>query len=474
MEASVSLSSEERAILLVDDEFIVKQLLKEWLKDAGYKCFVANSAEQGWRILNDFAKQVWLLILDVQMPGKYDGIALLDRIVGVAQERNIQVIMMSSTQDNVVRAVEHGCDDFMTKPIVKQLLLKRVEVLKGHCFLQANNQAHSSILTLDKMLSFWDDTKVYLFPSRVLKRSTTSRITEWSFNVFEFDDNELLVLAKHMFIHLDLLKHCNVECVVLEKFLVAVKQGHKRNPFHNWRHAFDVAQATFVFLVRFCGSQMLFTPVEQFALLVAALCHDIGHPGNSNDFLVKTGSEIAMLYNNRSILENYHSFLLFLLLSSRSELNVLAGFSKDDISAIQKIITDCILSTDPALHVLYVRNLSDVNVQMISLPEQRLLVMQCIIKMADMSNVARNWDNCSYRWGCFVSQEYFEQGDALKSRNMDVAPYLDRNSTTIRENSIVFIERAVIPLFKKLGKLFPEFEKVVVESLLVNRQRWEE
>jgi CheY-like chemotaxis protein len=465
-------------VLIVDDEMVVKQLLKEWLNDAGYKCLVANSTEQGWRVLEDFAKQVWLVILDVMMPGEYDGIALLDRIVGVGQERKIQVIIMSSSQDSVIRAVEHGCDDFMQKPIVKQLLLKRVATLNILSLFQAGKEASRSgengvySLPLDNLISFWDETKSYIFPSRVLESGTISSLAEWSFNVFEFDDDELLVLTKHMFIHLDLLKNCYVECDVLEKFLVTVKQGYKQNPYHNWKHAFDVTQATFVFLVRFCGNQVIWSPIEQFALLVAALCLDIGHPGHNNDFFVKTESEIAMLYNNRSILENCHAFLLFRLLSSRPELNVLANFSKEDTATVRTIITECILSTDPSLHSSYVGKLSAID--MLNLPEQKLLVMQCIIKMADISNVARNWDSSGYRWSCLVSQEFFNQGDTLKSCNKDVAPYLDRNSTTIGKNSIVFIERVAILLFKELGRLFPEFEEVVMENLLVNRQRWEE
>jgi DNA-binding response OmpR family regulator len=115
------------AILVVDDDLVVKHLLKEWLCTAGYRCFVANTAEQGWRLLTDFAEQIWLVILDVRMPGKYDGVGLFDRISDVAQERNLQVIMMSSNQDSIAHAVNHGCDEVMVKPIVKDVLLKRVE-----------------------------------------------------------------------------------------------------------------------------------------------------------------------------------------------------------------------------------------------------------------------------------------------------------------------------------------------------------
>jgi hypothetical protein len=190
------------------------------------------------------------------------------------------------------------------------------------------------------------------------------------------------------------------------KVLVAVKQGYKNNPYHNWRHAFDVVQATFVFIVQFGVKQMIFSPIEKFSLLIAALCHDIGHPGHNNDFLVKTESEIAMLYNYRSILENYHSFLLFRLLSRRPELNAFSNFSKDDVVTVRVIITECILSPDLGLHDSFVSKLSDIEMPIMNLPEQKMLVLQCIIKMADISNVARNWDSSGYRWSCLISRNF--------------------------------------------------------------------
>jgi hypothetical protein len=85
---------------------------------------------------------------------------------------------------------------------------------------------------------------------------------------------------------------------IWESFLVAVKQSFNDDPYHNWRHAFDSLQAAFVFLVRHCDGMEL-APLEQLGLLiVASLCQDLGHPGCNNDFMVKTESKVAALYNH--------------------------------------------------------------------------------------------------------------------------------------------------------------------------------
>ncbi len=39
-------------------------------------------------------------------------------------------------------------------------------------------------------------------------------------------------------------------------------------------------------------------------MLIASVCHDLDHPGVNNKFLVATNSELALLYNDRSVLEN--------------------------------------------------------------------------------------------------------------------------------------------------------------------------
>ena len=46
--------------------------------------------------------------------------------------------------------------------------------------------------------------------------------------------------------------------------------------------------------------------MEHFGAVVSAISHDLDHPGFNNSFLVNTKDEIALLYNDQSVLENHH------------------------------------------------------------------------------------------------------------------------------------------------------------------------
>jgi hypothetical protein len=81
---------------------------------------------------------------------------------------------------------------------------------------------------------------------------------------------------------------------------------HSTNPYHNFRHAVDVLQANYYFLCKLgvlkpmnenanfspVESEIkgLFQPLDIFALLMASIGHDVGHPGVNNSFMVKRNS----------------------------------------------------------------------------------------------------------------------------------------------------------------------------------------
>jgi hypothetical protein len=147
--------------------------------------------------------------------------------------------------------------------------------------------------------------------------------------------------------------------------------------------------------------------------------------------------------------------------------------SKENRAAVQGVVVECILSTDPSLHFQYVSKLSAIGSIQSMAPEQRLVVLQCVVKMADVSNVARNWDGPGYKWSCLVSEEFFKQGDALRSCGMDVPTFLDRNATTVAKNTLSFISGVALPLFEALERLFPDFGREAVSLLVANRDNWE-
>jgi hypothetical protein len=67
---------------------------------------------------------------------------------------------------------------------------------------------------------------------------------------------------------------------------------------------------------------------EKFAMHVAAVAHDVGHPGVNNAFLINIKDELAMRYNDISVLENHHCATLFRILELET-CNILTFFSED-------------------------------------------------------------------------------------------------------------------------------------------------
>lgn len=76
-------------------------------------------------------------------------------------------------------------------------------------------------------------------------------------------------------------------------------------PYHNSFHAADVLHAINYF-TQFDRISALITPMELMAMYVAAAIHDFDHPGVNNNFLVSTTNPLAVLYNDKAVLENYH------------------------------------------------------------------------------------------------------------------------------------------------------------------------
>ena len=71
------------------------------------------------------------------------------------------------------------------------------------------------------------------------------------------------------------------------------------------------------------------------AAYFAAMVHDHGHPGLTNDFLIATGDVLAVRYNDKSPLENHHAASAFALLQ-RHDLDLLGHLPQQDRAAFRK------------------------------------------------------------------------------------------------------------------------------------------
>jgi len=110
-------------ILIVDDEEPIRVSLSEVLQDEGYVPISAESAEEGFEILE--REQVDLVLLDIWLPGM-DGVTALQRIKETDPLMPVIVISGHGTIETAVKTVKLGAYDFVEKPISLDELLIRI------------------------------------------------------------------------------------------------------------------------------------------------------------------------------------------------------------------------------------------------------------------------------------------------------------------------------------------------------------
>ena len=117
--------SRSQTVLVIDDDAIVRLMASEALSDAGYHVVEAPDAESGWQ---QFIRSgADLVLLDVVMPGM-NGFEACARLRTHADGANVPIIMMTGLDDrkSIASAFDAGATDFITKPIVWDLLPYRV------------------------------------------------------------------------------------------------------------------------------------------------------------------------------------------------------------------------------------------------------------------------------------------------------------------------------------------------------------
>ncbi len=102
------------SILIVDDEFIVRDSLSKWFTQDGYRVGVAENGAQALKLMNEGPWDI--IFVDIKMPGM-DGLELQRRIKEIDPTAIIIIITAFASVDSAVRALKEGAYDYITKPI---------------------------------------------------------------------------------------------------------------------------------------------------------------------------------------------------------------------------------------------------------------------------------------------------------------------------------------------------------------------
>ncbi len=114
----------KHSVLVVEDEEVMRAILRQLLEDSGYDVFTANSAENAQQIFLEH--EISITLTDIKMSGK-DGIELLDQIKSFDPEALVIIMTAFSSVDTAVSALRKGAFDYVTKPFVNEDLLQTVK-----------------------------------------------------------------------------------------------------------------------------------------------------------------------------------------------------------------------------------------------------------------------------------------------------------------------------------------------------------
>ena len=161
------MSSPQNSVLVVDDEPALRKALRTSLIASGFAVEEARDGEEA--LLSARRHPFDLVLLDINMPG-LNGIDACRRMRGISPHAGIIMVTVRDFEDDKVRALEAGADDYVTKPFkLRELTARLRAVLRRTRVAGAVQpsvlQAGKLKIDLDRRLLWRNDEQVHLSPT---------------------------------------------------------------------------------------------------------------------------------------------------------------------------------------------------------------------------------------------------------------------------------------------------------------------
>ncbi|XP_036167603.1 cAMP-specific 3',5'-cyclic phosphodiesterase 4C isoform X10 [Myotis myotis] len=270
---------------------------------------------------------------------------------------------------------------------------------------------------------------------------------KWGLDVFkvaELSGNRpLTAIIFSIFQKRDLLKTFQIPVDTLATYLLTLEgHYHADVAYHNSLHAADVAQSTHV-LLAMPALEAVFTDLEVLAAIFASAIHDVDHPGVSNQFLINTNSELALMYNDASVLENHHLAVGFKLLQAEN-CNVFRNLSTKEWLSLRRMVIDIVLATDMSKHMNLLADLK-------TMVETKKVTSLGVLLL----------DNYSDR---------IQQGDRERESGLDISPMCDKHTASVEKSQVGFIDYIAHPLWETWADLVHPDAQDLLDTLEDNRE----
>jgi DNA-binding NtrC family response regulator len=162
------MSTENRRILIIDDERPILMTLEALLGRHGYEADVAANAATGMRLLQ--SKTPALVLLDLQLPDA-DGLQMLEQIKAEHPETQVVILTAHDSLNNAIESIKRGAYHFISKPYAPEELLSLVEkALEKQSLLRETLELRQTTQQLKKRLAEAETRLAPVFKSKVMQQ----------------------------------------------------------------------------------------------------------------------------------------------------------------------------------------------------------------------------------------------------------------------------------------------------------------
>lgn len=235
-------------------------------------------------------------------------------------------------------------------------------------------------------------------------------------------------------------------------------------PYHSSVHGADMTNSLYCMAMRsgFLRHADL-SDALSVTMLLAALGHDVGHFGRNNLFLINSRDELAVTYNDRSVLENFHAATFTRMLERGypcvdvgGNAKVLSQLDSEQQAEARQTIHALILCTDMASHL---QDFSSLRIRLgsedfdpLGDKADRQQALQAFFRAADIAHSAKAWAKHE-AWSLRVAEEFHAQGDEEQRLGLKVSPLCSREGFMMETSQMGFLNFICLPTWKELAKL---------------------
>lgn len=281
-------------------------------------------------------------------------------------------------------------------------------------------------------------------------------LLEYRFRPYDVPEEHVLCILMGMFDELDFIQSMKLDEPVLLRFLMSLRKAYGNLPYHNWYHGFGSAHFVFVLIYRLSLlKQGVLTEIEGFALLLAALTHDVDFRGCTTQFQLYAGENMASLYSSAGGVQQRLALTVVLQMITHPRCNLLSKLDLDDFKNFVNVFQILMLDANLAYHM---NKMSEIYLTTFRAYDRNYtqdvrMLLSLLLTCSDLSDYTRPW---YYFVEIHERQmgEYFRENQNSSDGvfELDEAVLTPKVQMELQAN---FIRCLILPLFENLYIKYP-------------------